>query len=592
MSTPFILDSITNATQEQHILNDLQSTFSSDFSSDLTTHTISPQHITNILKYISKKLDYRNPLTSTQHKIIKHIFTHYYHIIKQTHISQILNIYNMPSYVIDYIIPFPLDEQNEKIIEISYIKYERWIPKYTTWYNQPNIHPWHFIILTTLFNNIRCDWNNFWQKISNTSPPSSFIISLIWHVQSHTGEIRGWLQPIPISFYTSQNLQEYITYVKIYTSTVIPTSITNNWYHDKHIHNIIKKFNSHNIFLTIPQIIQNTTDIHMYHITYILLQREYFDPSITLSLTKTQLQQIIKNIQKISLELELELELEPQPQPQPKQNTIHNNDITAILPPLLNITSTTLTLNQIEILCTTIILPQTFQLILTISKHELNETMFINLMRANNIPMIEYFLSSKFPPQEHYIYNHPYPESMQQIIILFIQYGLPISPQLYMFITIMEFDIQIPTINSISPHITHTMTKLKEYNARKNKLKKHTNINKIKNIKKIDYDNLLLIFETYPYTIFRKKIEIVPGNLQLDQTILQAGLHNPDFKVIIYIYNTYNYIPSLYDVLSIESFKIRWYSLCRFYPSLSSTLDLHVDAKMHKVDKMSDSFLL
>ena len=234
--------------------------------------------------------------------------------------------------------------------------------------------------------------------------------------------------------------------------------------------------------------------------------------------------------------------------------------------------------NHLQNICTISISINTFNDLIIFTKCQPNELMFISAIKSNNIPLVAHFLSNKFSPKEDYIYEYTFPTTHNfEILDLFIQYGLPITPRLCMYSEIINHHVQTP--NAFPKEFTDIIKRLKKLEEEKNKedtqkkdkLTRWSQFRKIKIFKSIrNINDLRKVFKTYTLLQLRQTLNdcsVIPNEI-----CFEASFYNTDHAVIQYTYNTYNYVPTICHIMRIPDFTIQFYSICRFYPHLLITI--------------------
>jgi hypothetical protein len=192
------------------------------------------------------------------------------------------------------------------------------------------------------------------------------------------------------------------------------------------------------------------------------------------------------------------------------------------------------------------------------------ETMFINSIKSNNYSMTKLFLDNKFQPKEEYIYNYliSKDEQTNNIIDLFIKYGLSISPHLYAYIKINC------SYNGIVPEcITQNMKKSIDTICDYNYSMLKPRFAQIKNIK-----HLVRLYEMCSLPEINNMIKKSTKKIEPDNSCFVAALRNPHIEVLLYVFEHYKYVPTVLDIIQIPDLKMRFFVLCKFYPSLVDTI--------------------
>ena len=556
---------------------------------------ITSNHITDIIDYVTNahKMTHKWDIEKNAHEIINHIITNYLSLVTQSSLNELLWDRATSIKLIDNLIAMDLNEENAN--RFCKLKMDCKSFEFSTWFHQPHVYMWHFKFLHLMLSDIKHNWDIFWNKINKSTivPPVDFVCALVWdtiYKNKSTNEYS--LNLIPISWYTSQNLQTFLTYISSkqieyykekYDNNFDPdTKLTIDEYHpyDNQILAVVKKFASYNILVNIKNITSILKYPYDYHLAHILIRSKYFTPT---PLTAQQFDLIIAAIRNTLQELTISY---------PKIIYNKRHSVAIILCSLLEKCGGTFTHAHAQDMCMTNIEPTTFAKIIKLVGYNFNEIMFINSIKMNNIPMIEWFLSNKCSPKEDYVYKCADFEQIDKIILLFVQYGLPITMRLYVFANIMGI-----TIDDIGvPQSTKdVIARLKETEERKSKtenkkaemIRKYKSLRKVKIVTGKKIQHLRQIFESYDFMMLCnaiKEIKVVP-----DETCYEAALHNSDHRVIKYVYDTYDYIPQVFDIMRIADFKMRFYSLCRFYPNLAC-FNLTLDMKIEKVSVMYDAF--
>jgi hypothetical protein len=200
----------------------------------------------------------------------------------------------------------------------------------------------------------------------------------------------------------------------------------------------------------------------------------------------------------------------------------------------------------------------------------LTETMFINSIKNNNISLIKYFLDNKLIPKEEYIYKYiKFSKSNENklscdIINLLINYGLVITPQLYVYIKLLDENKNI-IINSTLIGIPLSLEQTTDNIIKHNKIKK---IKKIKNIKNIT--DLQRMYKSCTLSEIQDITNKSKKKIDPDITCFKMSLYNPNIEVMLYVFETYNFIPKILDIIKISDLKLRYYILYKFYPQMAS----------------------
>lgn len=223
-------------------------------------------------------------------------------------------------------------------------------------------------------------------------------------------------------------------------------------------------------------------------------------------------------------------------------------------------------------LCSTNITDTLFIFILSLNPSLiLTSTMFVQTIKQKNLPLIKYFLDQKSIPKEEYIYLlHDGDWDTIEIIKLFLSYGLSLTPALYAHIKFIGINtITAPTIpKSIKDSIICAT------------------------LDKSDTKNPQLEPETLAYAIkdlYELKQLGIPTTLQLE-----AALRNDDHEVMLHMFDTYHYVPKLFDIMKIPTLNNRYIALQKMYPSLIQLDDTttHLEYKIKKVQNMCIDFEL
>jgi hypothetical protein len=191
----------------------------------------------------------------------------------------------------------------------------------------------------------------------------------------------------------------------------------------------------------------------------------------------------------------------------------------------------------------------------------LNESMFINSIKINNISLIKYFLDNKMEPKQEYIYAIKKCESNSNITLnLLIKYGLVITPQLYVYLKILNYDLSenennIPASLKEITNMIITQSKTKNINKPK--------FNEIRNIKDVQK-----LFKSCTLSEIHNIINKSTKKIDPDITCFKLSLYNPNIEVMLYVFEKYNFVPEIFDIIKMPDLKLRYYVLYKFYPHM------------------------
>jgi hypothetical protein len=189
---------------------------------------------------------------------------------------------------------------------------------------------------------------------------------------------------------------------------------------------------------------------------------------------------------------------------------------------------------------------------------ELTASMLETSIKLKNISLTTFFLENKIPPKEEYIYKYLEEKSIEIIKIL-ILYGLHISPKLYTF-------LKMRYLSDIDKFLVFDDNKLKESTdliINCNILNK-TKKKKIKEIKNMDH--LVELYRSYSKSDIFNIVNISKKKFVPDKTCFRMALLNPDTKVLYHIIDNYNFVPTIFDIITIPNIELRYEMLQRFYP--------------------------
>lgn len=431
--------------------------------------------------------------------------------------------------IFDCLINIILSEEQTKQL------YKCYNMDYNTWFNSKIVHQWHMVFISEQIGKILINWTPFWNHITphNVCPTPDQLINLIVEIVCDTTINLHTLSNIPRHFYTTNTLLKLIS--------ILSKNISPNYrVFDSRILHTIKLFQDNNIFFTLDTIMS-------------LITTPILTSTIPILKLITESNLFAEDIYTISDSHLLTLCTPP-----------HFTHITASLfETILSKCIFNPTMHHINHLCTSQISSAFFaHLLKIVPSIQLNENMFESSIKAHNLSLIEFFLSNKFIPKEDYVYKYLFPLSINthKIIELFIQYGLHITPDLFTFINITHIKYLNNPPATINPHI-HQRIDLITTNQKRlyNKIMKKTPLTRT-------LDDLRIFFMFC--TLDQLKNLNQYFMIEPDTSCFEASLRNTP-HVMIYVFDTYHYIPHIFDIMTILQIDTRFYVLHRFYPNLS-----------------------
>ena len=162
-------------------------------------------------------------------------------------------------------------------------------------------------------------------------------------------------------------------------------------------------------------------------------------------------------------------------------------------------------------------------------------------------------------------------KNIKNILILFINYGFHITDNIYELLIIHEIDIS---------DISMLMISKESKNITDKAFISIQNIEKIYN--KDIFDNNTITYNKVQKSKYKCKLcylcagshlcniisHLENTKNKLDEDCMHNSVNNMDYNVFEYIHDTYDYIPSLFTIMTIFDYAKRYTFLQRFYPDI------------------------
>jgi hypothetical protein len=215
-----------------------------------------------------------------------------------------------------------------------------------------------------------------------------------------------------------------------------------------------------------------------------------------------------------------------------------------------------------------------------ISKYDENE-LFIDACKKGGYGMIYILLQNKFIIKTEHIYmlkpkiTCNYKKNINsKILQLFIQYGYVIDQNAYNYLKL----IGTPNLNkiiinspNIDPYKKNCIDKLyincEKQLSKQAKKQIKNNLLKISSTN-INIDHLRFLFKTLELNKLIKNIKNFDKYIKPDKICFLNSIFNNDEMVMEYVFDTYDYKPTIFDIFKINNFERRFYLLHKFYNNL------------------------